>query len=292
MMFTLTVRRLVLLLIVSASLASADEWRDLLDPELSQWVIFMGAPHTSTNIEGYEKFDDVTKGTPIGLNKDPKNVFTTKSGWGGNTELVVSGEIFAGLITKEIFSNYHLSVQFKWGEKKWEPRLDKQRNSGVLYHSVGNYTDFWNVWMTCLEAEVMQGDSADFISLGDVRAKIPAIGARRLYHYAPDADLVDFSWLEGFDTGRCQKPGDPEKPHGEWNTLEIVALDNQTLHVLNGIVVMRVVDPEVRIDGKWQPLNAGKIQLQSEAAEVFYRDVRIKPITEFPKAYADHVPHL
>lgn len=285
------------ILIVSASwvllsapaIAASDDWQDLLDPELSQWVIFMGAPHTSTDIEGYEKFDDVTTGTPIGLHQDPKQVFTTRQGWGGRTELVVSGEIFAGLVTKEVFDDYHLVVQFKWGDKKWEPRLHAQRNSGVLYHSVGDYTDFWNVWMTCLEAEVMEGDSADFISLGDVRAKIPAVGGRKIYHYDPNADLVPFSWLEGFDTGRCRKPGDPEKPHGQWNTLEIITLGNQTLHVLNGVVVMRVVDPEVRIDGEWRPMEAGKIQLQSEAAEVFYQDIRIKPITAFPKAYAGYV---
>ncbi len=283
------VRLFATLSIAFSTLASADEWRELLDSDLSQWDIFMGAPHTTTDIKGYEKFDDVTKGTPIGLNKDPKKVFTTKASWDGSTELVVSGEIFAGLVTKEEFSNYHLTVQFRWGEKKWEPRLNKQRNSGVLYHGVGNYTDFWNVWLTCLEAEVMEGDSADFIPLGDMRAKVPAIGGKTVYDYAPDADLVEFAWLEGYETGRCRKPGDPEKPHGQWNTLEIIALGNQTLHVLNGIVVMCVVDPEVRIDGKWQPLNAGKIQLQSEAAEVFFRDVRIKQITAFPNAYAEHV---
>ena len=48
---------------------------------------------------------------------------------------------YAGLVTKKEYENYHLSAQFKWGEKKWEPRLDARRNSGVLYHSVGKNTD-------------------------------------------------------------------------------------------------------------------------------------------------------
>ena len=36
-------------------------------------------------------------------------------------------------------------------------------------------------------------------------------------------------------------------------------------------------------DGKDLPLTKGKIQLQSEGAEVFYRDIEIRSITSLPE---------
>jgi hypothetical protein len=33
-------------------------------------------------------------------------------------------------------------------------------------------------------------------------------------------------------------------------------------------------------------MTGGKLQIQSEAAEVFYRDIAIRPITEMPAKYA------
>jgi len=33
---------------------------------------------------------------------------------------------------------------------------------------------------------------------------------------------------------------------------------------------------------KWVPLTAGKSQIQSEGAEIFYRDIRLKPINKLP----------
>jgi len=39
-----------------------------------------------------------------------------------------------------------------------------------------------------------------------------------------------------------------------------------------------------RVEWREVPLTKGRIQLQSEAAEVFYRNVAIRRITEIPKA--------
>ena len=36
---------------------------------------------------------------------------------------------------------------------------------------------------------------------------------------------------------------------------------------------------------KFQPLVEGKIQLQSEAGEVFYKDIKIKPINKMPAEF-------
>jgi hypothetical protein len=40
-------------------------------------------------------------------------------------------------------------------------------------------------------------------------------------------------------------------------------------------------------DGKAIPLTKGKIQLQSEASEVFYKNIQIKKLNALPKEYAE-----
>ncbi len=266
-----------------------NDWLDLIDEDLSYWNIWMGAPHTSTDIAGYETFEDVRIGTPIGLNKDPKNVFSVIQ---ENNEpvLKITGEIFAGLVTKSDYKNYHLKWHFKWGDKKWAPRLDKKRNSGILYHSVGDYTDFWNVWMTSLECEVQESDCGDFITIGegrtDVKAKCPSIKVGNKYVFDQAGVMNEFSWNRpAYETGRCFKPGNPEKPHGEWNTMELICLDNIAIHVLNGKVVMIVSDGYANLNGTWQPMTSGKIQIQSEAAEIYYKKIKLRQITKIPDVY-------
>src|ERR1017187_5256444 len=53
----------------------------------------------------------------IGKNKDEKGVFTVKDG-----AIRVSGENYGCFTTEKEFENYHLIVEFKWGEKTWGSR--------------------------------------------------------------------------------------------------------------------------------------------------------------------------
>ena len=41
-------------------------------------------------------------------------------------------------------------------------------------------------------------------------------------------------------------------------------------------------------DGKKIPMTKGKIQLQSEAAEVFYKNIKIKNLKTLPKEYQQY----
>ena len=63
-------------LITNAPGTVASSSVDLLDAKLSQWEVFLGVPHSSVTglPEGTFQSDDVTKGTPLGLNNDPKKV--------------------------------------------------------------------------------------------------------------------------------------------------------------------------------------------------------------------------
>jgi hypothetical protein len=41
-------------------------------------------------------------------------------------------------------------------------------------------------------------------------------------------------------------------------------------------------------DGKKIPMNKGKIQLQSEATEVYYKDIEIRNLESLPAEYAQY----
>ena len=64
--------------------------------------------------------------------------------------------------------------------------------------------------------------------------------------------------------------------------IEIYAVGNQAIHLVNGHVVLAITD--IRVDEA--PLTEGQLQIQCESAEVNYRDMKIRPITTFPENLA------
>jgi len=87
------------------------EWEVLLDKDLSKWDKFIGVPHYTLCLEGYEKGNGI-KGTPIGLNNDPLNVLSAVE-IDGDVALKISGQIYGGISTKKEFENYHLTLMYK-----------------------------------------------------------------------------------------------------------------------------------------------------------------------------------
>ena len=127
----------------------------------------------------------------MGLGNDPKHVFTVDM-QSGEPVLHVTGEIWGGLTTRESFSNYHLQVDIKWGERKWEPRLNLPRNSGVLYHCTGPHGAFWNTWKRCLEFEIVEHEMADLYPLGGTRADVQVKKVGNLWVYDPAGEIKTF----------------------------------------------------------------------------------------------------
>ncbi|MBK1879678.1 family 16 glycoside hydrolase [Pelagicoccus mobilis] len=248
-------------------------WSDLLDPELSKWETFMGIPHSTVKDlpAGTFQSEDVTKGTPMGLNNDPKRVFSTYHK-DGETILHITGEIYGGLTTLESYADYHLQAQVRWGEKKWEPRLTVKRDSGILYHCHGEHGAFWNVWKSCLEFQVQESDMGDFITLAGPKAKAPQKKDGKRTVYALGKKYEEWS-------GYLHAEVEPDYPNGEWNTLDIYVVGDQAIHVVNGKLVMSLKDA---VDKNGKKLTSGQIQIQSEAAEVEYKNVRIRPIKTLP----------
>ncbi len=269
--------------ILRPAIAKADEtessqWTNLLDRELSQWEVFMGVPHTSVDVDWPSKSESGTDGIPMGLNNDPLNVFSVKEIDGENV-LCISGQIYGGLTSLQEFENYQLSLEFKWGDRKWAPRENQKRDSGLLIHCVGKHGAFWNVWMRSLECQIQEGDCGDFIALAGSGCNIRV---RRLV----DSDRPQFDPTQPLyhGTGYVSHGPSDEKPHGQWNTVELFALGQTTVFVVNGkpnMVLERSVQETA--DG-WKPLSKGKLQIQSEAAEIYYRNIKIRPLKSFPES--------
>ncbi|CDF79535.1 conserved hypothetical protein (DUF1080) [Formosa agariphila KMM 3901] len=266
----------------------ADTWEHLLDLELSNWDAFVGAPHHTVAIEGYEKGNGMDEGTPLGLNNDPLNVFTTVE-LDGEPVLKVSGEIYGAVTSKKEYENYHLSLMFKWGEKKYEPRLDKPMDSGVLYHAIGEEGAFWNCWMQSQEFQIQEEDCGDYYTIAGTGADIRAIKKENpnsdwdIFIYNPNSDYKQFKTGED---GRCRKSENYGKLEG-WNQIDLVCLGDKAYHIVNGKVVL-VMENSVTYNENdvAKPLTKGKIQLQSEGAEIYYKDIKIRSVTALPTEFA------
>jgi hypothetical protein len=276
-----------ILAMILTPLAQAANWGDMLDEKLSGWEVYTGVPHPSVNIPGHPapRSDKPGDGEPVGLGKDPLHVFTAKM-VDGEPVLHVTGQVFSGLSTREEFENYHLSFEFRWLGKKWPPRENAKRDSGLLFHCTGPHGAFWNVWMRSLEFQIQEGDCGDFIPLAgtgaNVRIKPGEDGMRPIF--CPEAPLHS-------STGYTRHSPSQESPHGEWNKLELYTLGDISVFVVNGTPNMVLFDTRMKgPDDKGQvPLVKGKIQLQSEAAECEYRRMKIQPLGAFPESFGDLV---
>jgi hypothetical protein len=66
-----------------------------------------------------------------------------------------------------------------------------------------------------------------------------------------------------------------DKPRGEWNECEITVNGAESaVYVLNGVDVNRLYN----FSYNGQPLDRGFVSVQAEWAEIFYRNIRYRPV--------------
>jgi hypothetical protein len=212
---------------------------------------------------------------PYGKNHDPKKVFTVQDG-----AIRVSGEVFGGLITEKEYENYHLVVEYKWGEETFPPRKDKARDSGVLVHCVGKDGAVGGTWMKSIENQMIEGGTCDFILVGGPTCTATVIQEGGQYYYHPGAPPRNFTsgrvnWFardpQWKDVKGFRGAKDVENKVGEWNRLECICRGNKMSNKLNGVKMNEITNTS---------LTRGKILLQSEGAEVFFRKVDLTPLAK------------
>jgi len=258
--------------------------------DLSGWTTWMQRPEPSSEVPGLARDANGRYTEVIGSGRDPLKVFSVLPDVDDRPAIRVSGEAFGELRSMQSFNNYHLKFQFKWGQKKWPPRdgATTQRDSGLLYHVHGAPGAEGRTWARSIELQIQERDVGDLYAVGSaisVRAKVRPGSQPADYIYDPAGTWTYFSQIAG-QSGRCIKQPDNEKPSGEWNTVELVCFGFDCIHIVNGKVVMRLYSP-MRIDTPVPtPITSGPIILQSEGAEVFYRDISVRSITAIPPEFA------
>ena len=277
------------MLVATAILAAAPAWASLFNGhDLAGWETWLGIPDQSEVGLDLPRDQDGRYTSALGLNVDPKHVFTVVE-MDGKPAIRISGQGFGALTGKQEYDDFHLRMEFKWGEKKWPPRESVVRDSGILYYAVGEHGASPNkAWMRSLECQVQEHDVGDY--WGVAGAVVDVAGERRslgdgkppLVHFVKGSPALA---VEG-PTPRAIKAFDHENPTGSWNTVEVLCLRGTCVHAVNGKVNLVLTNPrQPTADGGTAPLTRGRVQIQTEGAEVFYRNIEVRPITEFPKAY-------
>jgi len=223
--------------------------------------------------------------------EDPLRVFTVVDQVDGAPAIRISGERWGGLVTRETYRDYRLVVEFRWGLATWGDRKDAARDSGVLVHGQGpdgnTAADGNGAWMRSVEAQVIEGGVGDFILVAGFDAGgqrlTPRITARAGKDrdgepvFDPKGEPREFeggriNWF-GRDPDWADRLGfrgrqDVESPYGEWTRLEVIADGDRVTNIVNGTVVN---------EGIRSGLTEGRIILQSEGAEIYFRRIDLLP---------------
>lgn len=268
------------------SVAGDSGWVSLLDTNLSKWENYLSYRH-KLGYNGKKPLDEMGKEiVPIGYNKDETKVFSIVNK-DGEKVLRVSGEIYGSLYTKQEFSTYHLKLKVKWGTKKHSPREKLLKDSGILYHSIGESgVDYWRAWMLSQELQIMEGHMGDYWNVGSSAIDIRAFLPEGQMNSIANAKQPFLGFGTGNNQGFCLRSENRETPDNGWTTIELITFNDKSLHIVNGQVVMVLKNSHYVNDGKKIPLTKGKIQVQSEGAETFYKDIEIQQLNALPNAYA------
>ena len=223
------------------------------------------------NLNGWYTFLKVR-----GRDNDPKKVFTVADGL-----IRISGEEWGCITTYEEFSNYKLVFEFKWGSQTFNPRINNAMDNGVLLHSQGVDGGSQGIWMHSIECQIIEGGTGDFIVVGDGSANfaitstvapdkqggsyifkpggsLATINSGRINWFARDPDWKDVKGFRG--------KNNIEKTAGEWNRVECIAEGDKISIFLNGALVNQAIHVKP---------SKGRIQIQSEGAEIFFRRVEL-----------------
>lgn len=211
---------------------------------------------------------------------DPQQVFSVVDG-----AIRISGEGAGYLATGRAYRDYLLTLEYRWGQKTDGSGF--VRNSGVLVHQ----TNLDRIWPTSIEVQLAQGCEGDLIVIpgipgqnaeGKSRAATLTSNTRlaedKKTRWDPDGRPTKHSgkqfWWSKHEPGFAEKldtrgRDDVASPLGKWTRVEILARGARLTVRINGVTVNEAYDVTPA---------AGRILLQNEGNEVFFRDVRLEPL--------------
>ncbi|WP_294387485.1 PVC-type heme-binding CxxCH protein [Prosthecobacter sp.] len=223
---------------------------------------------------------------------DPKDIWTFAKDGTFN----ISGRGYGYVATKDIFRDYHLVLEFKWGTKTWGKREKAAKDNGILLHAYGPHGAYSDTWMASIEAQIIEGGVGDILVLSPKLADGTELTTSLSSEYTLDRDKEKI-WKKGEprqtvtkgrinwkhrDEDWADKVGfrgknDVESPPGEWNRLEVIAKGDTLQYFVNGALVNEAFDCKP---------SEGKILLQTEGAEMIVRRYELYPLGEFKEKWS------
>jgi hypothetical protein len=260
-----------ILMVILITSCNKNKWQPLFNGEnLDNWEKYVGTP-----LWGLDSLAD---------SATPENVFSVVDK-DGEKLIRIAGYVNGSLATRDTFANYQLQLVFKWGDNVYT-----QLNSGLLYHSSGDFGKAMGTWMASIECQLMNERMGDTYLMDNTYCETKVIEAAngRGYMYSKDGELKKFG--RGFNGSGIQKAIDAKIPVGEWNTVELYSVGRTTVHVVNGKVTMVNTNTGKIEDDSIIPISSGRIQIQSEGSELFIKSIQVKPLKEIPaELFQDNV---
>jgi hypothetical protein len=156
--------------------------------------------------------------------------------------ITIAGEPFGYMYTEKVFSNFHLHVEWRW--------QGEATNSGIFLF----VQDDKKVWPNAIECQLKAGDAGSFVLLGG-------------------SNLAEFKLAKGQERPEYpvvqKKEASSEKSAGEWNNADITCLNGNITVYINGVFQNK---------GTKSLNKKGRIGLQSEGKEIWFRNVRVTPL--------------
>lgn len=208
----------------------------------------------------------------------------------------ISGRGYGYVATKDIYSDYHLVLEFKWGTKTWGKRENAAKDNGVLLHAYGPHGAYADTWMASIEAQIIEGGVGDILVLSPKLADGTELTTSLSSEFTLDRDKEKI-WKKGEprqtvtkgrinwkhrDVDWADKRGfrgreDVESPPGEWNRLEVIAKGDTLQYFVNGAMVNEAFDCKP---------SEGRVLLQTEGAEMIVRRYELYPLGEFKEKWS------
>lgn len=214
--------------------------------------------------------------------------------------LHVVGKAFGYIRTNQKYRDYHLVLEYKWGERTWEPRVDRARDCGLLVHGHGPDGSLADTWMSSVEAQLIEGGSGDILVLQGKQPDGQLIPSRLTCEVTRDRD-GETVWRPGGKSMAFPEKGkqnqrinwrdrdpdwkdvkgyrgakDIERELGEWNRMEVIAKGGALKIFINGELVN---------SGTKATPDEGYICLQTEAAECWIRRFELWPLGAFKEKW-------
>lgn len=182
--------------------------------------------------------------------------------------------------TNEKMSNYHLRLQYKWGKNQFKPRYLYKPDSGIYYHHVTDDV----VWPQAMQCQVELNGVGDLMTVGAIRVDTtidPKRKSDEWQEYLPAAQGGVPYTTTGKGVTYTRKQANHEVDG--WNTVELICKGTEAAQLVNGHLVSRCSNIQMqdpKDPARWLPLSEGRILIEFEASEMYYRNIEIRSLDE------------